>query len=41
LTISLGWIALASIAAFALHTVWRWRKLASFPQALPVGRLAL
>ena len=41
LGISLGWITLASVAVFALHTAWRWRKLSVYPQALPVGRLAL
>ena len=35
------WIAPASITAFALHTIWRWRKLATYPQALPTGRLAM
>lgn len=35
------WIAAVSVAAFAIHAAWRWRKLATYPQALPAGRLAV
>ncbi len=40
LHLDIQWIAAVWATAFALHTAWRWRKLAGYGQALPVGRSA-
>jgi hypothetical protein len=38
LYVSMYWLATLSLVAFAVTTGWRWKKLARFAQAFPVGQ---